>query len=302
MLLLTFVTLVLLNARSVLSSCAHGTYLHRRATDGESIELPNFGYGAVDGPTNWHSLSPENVLCAIGTNQSPIDIDSSITQVPVGFLSMDVPVQDVKFENLGTNVEVVLQGTTRVNGREFLLEQFHFHTPSEHVINGERFAAEIHMVHTARDNPEEVAVIALIVQATSSDSVRSIDTVISNINQIPNPGNVVDIRQLNIKDMVSLVNTLPLFTYTGSLTTPPCTEGIPFFILSQAIPMHVDVFNSLKAVVGHNSRFLQNNISTGQNVLAAGCQVLPTKAQSNETVTAAMASSARVRRGAHSYY
>ncbi|KAK2782296.1 hypothetical protein FQN53_000112 [Emmonsiellopsis sp. PD_33] len=275
--LLLSTALILLNARSVLSSCAHGTYLHRRAAGGEAIELPNFGYGPDDGPTNWHAISPDNMLCATGTCQSPININGSIAQEPTGIVAMNVAAQDVKFENLGTNVEVVIAGTTMVNGREFVMEQFHFHTPSEHVINGEQFPAEVHMVHSAKDpdNPEEVAVISLVIQATASDSVHSLDTVISHISQIPTAGDSVDITQLDISDIVTTVNALPMFTYTGSLTTPPCTEGVPFFILAEAMPLHIDTVNALKAVVGHNARFLQQNIPAQENVLVAGSKALP---------------------------
>ncbi|OJD11302.1 hypothetical protein AJ78_07896 [Emergomyces pasteurianus Ep9510] len=291
MLPLAFGALVLLNARSVLSSCAHGTYLHRRVTDGDPIEALKFGYGASDGPTNWHALSPDFVLCGIGRSQSPIDIGRTISQVPVGYLSMDIPIQDVKFENLGTTVEVLLEGKTVINGREYLLQQFHFHVPSEHVIYGEQYAAEIHFVHAASDNNEDIAVVALMVQATSCDSVPSLNTLISNINQITSRGSLVDIRKLNATDMASLINSLPLFSYTGSLTTPPCTEGIPFYILSQAVPMHIDVLNSLKTVIGHNSRFLQNNSPTGENSIVAACRALPPDAQ-NDGKPAAVASPA----------
>ncbi|PGH05498.1 hypothetical protein AJ79_06805 [Helicocarpus griseus UAMH5409] len=296
MLLLSTAALVLLNAQSVLSSCAYGTYLHRRAAEGE-VEVSKFGYGPENGPTNWHALSPENQLCGVGTMQSPINIDETILQKPAGFLSMNLPVQDVKFENLGSTVEVVLKGTTTIGGREFALQQFHFHTPSEHTINGEQFPAEIHMVHAAVDNPEEVAVVGLIVQATARDSVHSIDSVINCISNIATPGTIVDIPQLDLADIANTVNKLGAYSYTGSLTTPPCTEGVPFFILSEAIPMNVNVFNALKAVVGHNARFLQSSIPAESNVLVAGAQALPTELRCDAAVAPG-----KVRRGAHVYY
>ncbi|KLJ05618.1 hypothetical protein EMPG_10895 [Blastomyces silverae] len=284
MLALTLAILLLLNARAVLSSCAHGTYLLRRAIDdNKPIKLPNFGYGPFDGPTNWHSLSEDNILCGTGRRQSPIDIDDTISQVAAGFVSMDVPIQDVSFLNLRTTVEVILKGSTRINGREFVLEQFHFHTPSEHVLNGEIFVAEVHFVHSNKENPKELAVITLMVQVSADHSTRSLDRVIGEITRISTPGNKVAIPALNIGDITSLVNKQQLFTYTGSLTTPPCTEGVQFFILPQPIPMRATVFNALKSVTGHNARFLQNNNATRPNVLVAGCQVIAAEVWSNAT-------------------
>lgn len=146
--------LLVSGVRVVLSSCGHGTVIHPRTVVDEVVELPNFGYGSFDGPVNWHSISPDNFLCAVGKSQSPIDIDGTISQESPGYISLNVPVQNVTFENLGTNVEVVTAGTSTIGGRIFNLEQFHFHTPSEHLVHGRHFASEVHMVQTAKGEPD----------------------------------------------------------------------------------------------------------------------------------------------------
>ncbi|KMU74456.1 carbonic anhydrase 2 [Coccidioides immitis RMSCC 3703] len=149
MVLLFSLLFLIFHARSVLSSCAHGTFLHPRAAGGIG-ELPNFDYGPVRGPTNWHSISRENILCAVGLQQSPINLNGRIPIEPVGFVRSSIPRQDILFENLGTTAEVVLNGTTLVRGAgEFRLKQFHFHTPSEHRILGQHFPVELHLVHTS---------------------------------------------------------------------------------------------------------------------------------------------------------
>lgn len=147
-----FLLSILSSSQSVLASCARGTTLHRRevAAGGEPIELPDFDYGSTRGPVNWHGIAPENSLCATGKNQSPINIDNTIALEDPGFVNMQVPIQNnVLFENLGTNVEVVLSGSTVVGDEAYDLKQFHFHTPSEHHIFGEQYPIEIHMVHEA---------------------------------------------------------------------------------------------------------------------------------------------------------
>jgi carbonic anhydrase len=118
---------------------------------GKSVKLPNFGYGGDVGPTNWQAIASENADCAVGLNQSPIDIQAANTTTTTpGDVTMDIPAgQNMTFENLGTNVEVLVEGTTTVGGRKFKLKQFHYHTPSEHKIDGEYFPVEVHMVHEA---------------------------------------------------------------------------------------------------------------------------------------------------------
>ena len=156
----------------VSASCAHGTGLHlrhlnehrarvlaKRAAEGavlseesgiEIQSLPNFDYGTVRGPLEWQNIDPANSLCASGTTQSPIILDGTIPQLTAGTIKMEVANPAVsKFQNLGTTVEVEMEGKTTVGNATFNLKQFHFHTPSEHRINGEYFPIEVHMVHEA---------------------------------------------------------------------------------------------------------------------------------------------------------
>jgi carbonic anhydrase len=158
--LIPFFLLVTLSlAPSALASCAYGTHLHRRsshlgekeASGGEEkIELPNFDYRTVKGPTNWHGITPENSFCADGKNQSPILLDQSIAIEGRGFVQMQIETQhEIPFENLGTTVEVVVGGQSVVGNSTFELKQFHFHTPSEHRIDNEYYPIEVHMVHEA---------------------------------------------------------------------------------------------------------------------------------------------------------
>ena len=149
--------------------------MFKRAAGSENgtVEVSTFGYGAQDGPFNWASLAPENEACKAGTNQSPINIgtedlpgnltrrnviihkracvNETTSNATIGAAAdrpvVDIPEQAVEFENLGTTIEVVVNGTTSFDGTDFRLVQFHMHTPSEHHINDEYFPLEVHMVH-----------------------------------------------------------------------------------------------------------------------------------------------------------
>jgi carbonic anhydrase len=151
-LLITY-PLLLMQAQLGSASCGYNTYLHRRQEGNETtVAVSKFGYGPTNGPTNWHGLSTENKLCATGTNQSPINIDSTVaTKVNAAdVLNMVILAgQEMELENLGSTVEVVATGNTTINNEAFTLKQFHFHTPSEHRLNNENFPLEMHMVHEA---------------------------------------------------------------------------------------------------------------------------------------------------------
>lgn len=133
------------------STCLHGTTLHPRALG--PVQVSTFSYTGLRGPQNWASLAPENLACSTGTTQSPINIDSTIgvlSEPPV----LNIPsVESAEFENLGSTIEVIVNGTTTVAGEDVQLKQFHFHAPSEHRIEEEFFPLEMHMVHESCPSP-----------------------------------------------------------------------------------------------------------------------------------------------------
>jgi carbonic anhydrase len=146
---------VLTLLRSVNCSCNYGTSHFPREA---SVPVNNYSYTGLSGPLNWYALNKTaNALCSIGTHQSPIDIGNSSGTHPAPGRSIYVSIpnypQGAEFDNLGTTVEVEVNGTLvdgLVDGsKTYNLTQFHFHTPSEHRINDEYFAMEMHFVFEA---------------------------------------------------------------------------------------------------------------------------------------------------------
>ena len=126
--------------------CDHGTTLNPRS---EGSIKPKFGYTGLEGPLNWHGVGSGNMDCALGHGQSPIDIQPSTTHKVHGKeLAIDIPTykKGGELENLGTTLEVPVNGSLTLNGRDYTLKQFHFHTPSEHRIDGEHYPMEVHFV------------------------------------------------------------------------------------------------------------------------------------------------------------
>jgi carbonic anhydrase len=124
----------------------------------DPVKISNYSYDGLTGPLNWYALGKTadkipNELCSTGTHQSPIDINTlDIPLVPGNSINLTIPdVDHAPFKNLGTTVEVEVHGIMKElsSGKEYELLQFHFHTPSEHRVNNESLAMEVHFVFQA---------------------------------------------------------------------------------------------------------------------------------------------------------
>jgi carbonic anhydrase len=127
----------------VFGFCGAHTHLDRREGGGNVIPTATFGYFGAGGPLMWHHLAPANALCSTGSNQSPINmVGGSFTLVSGSNLTVSLPdnlSNGTTFENLGSTIEVVMEGlggTLALDGLDYDLAQFHFHNPSEHMDNG----------------------------------------------------------------------------------------------------------------------------------------------------------------------
>ncbi|KAH7165306.1 alpha carbonic anhydrase [Dactylonectria macrodidyma] len=268
-------------ASGALASCAHGTFLQPRA-EGE-IKAPTFGYAGAIGPANWVSIdAAANQACASGTRQSPIDMTSDVfTMVPGTELDITIPDLEAgaEFENLGTTVEVIAEGgTIKVSDTTFTLQQFHFHLPSEHLDNGTSRAMEMHMVW--QSEAEELAVIGVYVdiagaaaaakakgrrrykakgvttKATTASTL--LETVLGTVDQIPTLGNTITTEPLIMSELVTALSAGSFKAYSGSLTTPPCSEGVHWFVSTEVLTIESATFFKARDVIGFNARYAQN--------------------------------------------
>ena len=168
-------------------------------------------------------------------------------------------VAEAEFENLGTTLETIVTGTTTFAGKAFTLQQFHMHTPSEHRINDEYFPLEIHMVHEAEDGA--LAVIAIPFQLTEDGSTTELLTAVTqNIEAVRTPGTITKTGALDFAELTNAIQTKPLFQYTGSLTTPPCAEGLTFLVMEEPMAINVKTYNAIKSVIKFNARYSQNKL------------------------------------------
>lgn len=147
--------LVTSTASLAAASCSYGTTLFPRDT---RAPVATFAYDGLNGPLNWYGLNTTaNAACALGTRQSPINIVTenygAYSGVELDFALADYP-EGAEIENLGSTLEVFANGSmTSKCGKQYALKQFHFHTPSEHHINGEYHPMEVHFVFQAAGKP-----------------------------------------------------------------------------------------------------------------------------------------------------
>lgn len=150
--LVTAILAVALGSRLATANCAYGTSLSPRIAGLlPDVNVSTFSYDGLSGPLNWFGLNKTaNSVCSTGSQQSPIVINSTIATVRGSTINWTVAnyPQGAKFENLGTNVEVVVNGSLvdTASGVEYSLAQFHFHTPAEHRVGDEFFPMEMHWV------------------------------------------------------------------------------------------------------------------------------------------------------------
>lgn len=222
----------------------------RRRSGTISDMEPPWGYGPKDGPAVWGQLSSEYRLCAVGNRQSPIDIVGA-TQAEVPAVVFHYQPMMLEVQHNGHTVEVAStsENWIEVGGVRYDLTQFHFHTPGEHTVEGRPFDMEVHLVHQNEEGT--LAVVGILVRRGGAHPV--LDDLAA---QLPEPG-----ESLAIEKKIAVSELLPeasrIFRYEGSLTTPPCSEGVQWFVFETPVEVSAAALAAFEAILGNNSRPVQ---------------------------------------------
>lgn len=239
-------------------SCDYGTRSYPREA---AIPEPKFGYDGLQGPLNWAALDAEvNVLCRTGTHQSPINlVAANVTMDAGSAYKLTIPdTAGSEFENLGTTVEVIVNGTLETAIKKYTMAQFHFHTPSEHQVNGEYFPMESHFVFEAEDQSK--AVVSFLIGIGTNDPL--LGTVLPSVDKIATVGTTTMTPPLSFAALQTHFSENTVFRYIGSLTTPPCSESVDWIISSKPLTVDAATFEATKKIIGYNSRYTQGDIGS----------------------------------------
>lgn len=214
-------------------------------------EHGHWGYEGETGPAHWAQLSAENAACGTGRSQSPIDIVATeVGDLPPLVLHYDGRVTGIMNNGHAVQLDVEPGNWMEVNGRRWPLAQVHFHGPSEHHIGGVNFPLEAHFVH--RNDAGDLAVLAVLFREGESDAVLP-----GLSAPLPRPGDPARPLSLPLRDLAPSHNDLAYFRYDGSLTTPPCTEGVQWHVLQSARPLAPGQLSAFTQAVNPNARDIQ---------------------------------------------
>jgi len=189
----------------------------------------HWGYTGHEGPSNWSDLDENYTMCKAGSSQSPINIAKKVTVdannlEKIGF---DYKTGAQSVVNNGHTVQVnIKEGSSiHIDGIEFSLKQFHFHTPSENQIEGKNFPLEAHFVHASKDG--KLAVVAVMFEDGKENPI------IKKIwNKMPHKAGESAGCGLTAKAINSILpKDKDYYRFSGSLTTPPCSEGVRWFVM-----------------------------------------------------------------------
>lgn len=245
--------------------CHHDTELWARdlppslnARAEGAIQVAEFTYEGETGALGWHAMKPEWKTCATGKRQSPanLELGATIKQIPGSDVTMYIPnVDHAELENLGSTLEVVMTGGwISYGGVNGTLRQFHFHTPSEHHINGEHFPMEVHFVFDAGSS---LIVLGVPIEIDTCDD-SLLTSVFKNADAAAAPGTSTETGPLNFKAIYDRIQNAQLWNYAGSLTTPPCSEVVTWLVASQPLRVSPKTYKKTKSIMGYNARYTQN--------------------------------------------
>lgn len=212
----------------------------------------SWDYGEAVGPSHWGDLKPEFATCKTGHRQSPIDIRNP--------QKADLP--PIRFDYQSSRLHIINNGHTitvnyqpgsfiSVSGKKYGLKQFHFHRPSEEKINGQTFAMSLHLVHA--DEAGKLAVVAVLLREGEDNPL--LRELWEHLPQEEEKENRLDDIQIDASRM--LPSDKGYYSFLGSLTTPPCSEDVAWFVLKNSTAASAREIERFSQLYPNNARPIQ---------------------------------------------
>ncbi len=212
----------------------------------------HWGYVGATGPDHWGSLNPAYEMCAKGVNQSPVNL--------TGFVEAEL--EPIDFHYTGLATEVVNNGhtiqanytagsTIKTAGTVFELKQFHFHSPSENTIDGIYYPLEGHFVHVADDGAIAVVSVMYKIGAENEALARL-------WKQMPQAAGEKEAMAAQVRAQDLMPEDRDYYRFNGSLTTPPCTEGVLWLVMKEPVEVSTEQVEQFFHTMHHaNNRPVQ---------------------------------------------
>jgi len=229
------------------------------ATPAQAQWKTPWDYEGPRGPDHWSELDPEYASCNTGREQSPIDILTARLTTTPDLPALQFEYRSYPLEGLtdnGKTIRVNYQGSQNenvlvVNGDRYRLTQFHFHRPSEELVNGKQFDMVLHLMHASSDG--RLAGVAVFLTAGKANAAVQklwghMPKTVGTEESVP--GVVVNPASMLPRDGA-------YYTYSGSVTAPPCTEGVTWFVLKTPVEVSPAQVAAFARRYPHNVRPVQ---------------------------------------------
>uniref|UniRef100_A0A453QLY4 Alpha-carbonic anhydrase domain-containing protein n=1 Tax=Aegilops tauschii subsp. strangulata TaxID=200361 RepID=A0A453QLY4_AEGTS len=256
---LRLAALVLLFSASVLHPAARA----QQETDQE--EEFSYSLDAENGPAHWGDIKEEWSACGKGNMQSPIDLASPRVSLVrgLGYLNHSYSPANATIVNRGHDIMLKFEGdagSVSIDGTPYFLQQLHWHSPTEHSVNGRRYDMELHMFHESAQG--KAAVIGVFYEIGAHDAflhkLEPYLEMIADRKDREEKMGMMDPRGARGKASV-------YYRYVGSLTTPPCSEGVIWTIVKRVPPVSFIHIHSPSPCIKHNYQPLNKNSNTTTN-------------------------------------
>ena len=208
-----------------------------------------WNYSGAQGPSHWGDLKPDFAACKTGHRQSPIDIRDT--------RKADLP--PIQFDYKPSPLHIVDDGHTiminygpgsyiTVGGKTYQLKQFHFHRPSEEKIHGESYDMEAHLVHA--DQEGNLAVVAILLQSGGENPL--VQKLWDHLPKEKKKEELLDSVEIDVTGLLPVDSSY--YTFPGSLTTPPCSENVAWFVLKHPVVISAAEIEQFGRLYPNNAR------------------------------------------------
>lgn len=209
-----------------------------------------WSYDGDKGPQAWMSINPDYILCGKGKTQSPLNLK---WKKPTGAgpkMDFSYGPSSVRVENLGYTVGGAVTGNNQLlyKGQVYKLEKIELHSPSEHTLSNNALAVELQLIHKAVSGSKMAVVSILGIEGNENSMINAI------LNKLGSPTG----QELQIDFSQILPPSRTHYNYAGSLTTPPCSEGVEWIIFNTPMELSKDQLAAFKAKFPANNRPVQN--------------------------------------------
>lgn len=234
-----FLLASMLTSVLLFTGCSNNTSTNKDEKEKKSAEKHEVNYNDQE---SWEFES--------GDSQSPIAIKSSIAEKMKDKGTIDLNYNDKVLDEVdnGHSIQVNVSGAAMINGRSFYLTQYHFHAPSEHTLDGEHYPIEAHFVNEAQDG--RLAVIGVFF--TEGAENQGFKKVIENIKK---GDKNTAVGEISIGSMIPVNKSY--FHYLGSLTTPPLSENVEWYVMKNPIEVSKEQIQAFQKHYNDNNRDLQ---------------------------------------------